>query len=140
MAEEHTRAAVDSGEFAAHGSERRSTHTGPSRKVTVMMERGAVDEVVNGDADTATALEVPARRRKPIILALRIALSALMLLVLWGRMPNFRLDHLLPEWSRETAMFLALATIFTLAGIVLSTLRWRAVLNALGQDAELRPL
>src|SRR5204863_2639670 len=53
------------------------------------------------------------------------------------RMPHFRLDSLLPDWNRDTAMFLALAMVFTLVGIVLSTLRWRAVLSALGQEAKL---
>src|SRR5438132_1368398 len=78
-----------------------------------------------------------AKRRRPFVLTARIALSALMLGVLLRRMPHFSVDRLLPDWNRDTAMFLALALLFTLAGIVLSTLRWRAVLNALGQDAKL---
>ena len=45
-----------------------------------------------------------------------------------------------PIGTRDTAMFLALAAALTLAGIVLSTLRWRTVLSALGQDAKLRRL
>jgi uncharacterized protein (TIRG00374 family) len=95
---------------------------------------------MNSDADMPPAVVVPTRRRRPIVLVLRLSLSALMLLVLLKRMPNFSVDRLLPEWSRETAMFLALAMIFTLTGIVLSTLRWRAVLSALGQDAKLGSL
>ena len=83
----------------------------------------------------------PARpRRRPLVLLARIALSVAMLYVLVRRMPHFTLDRLLPDWNRDTAIFLVLAMVFTLAGIVLSTLRWRAVLNALGQEADLKTL
>src|SRR4051812_24803366 len=82
----------------------------------------------------------PRPRRRPIILFARIGLSLAMLYVLVKRMPHFSVDRLLPDWSRDTAIFLLLAIILTLAGIVLSTLRWRAVLNALGQDEKLGKL
>ncbi|HEY4610687.1 MAG TPA: lysylphosphatidylglycerol synthase transmembrane domain-containing protein [Ilumatobacteraceae bacterium] len=82
----------------------------------------------------------PRPRRRPIILLARIGLSLAMLYVLVKRMPHFSVDRLLPDWSRDTAIFLLLAIILTLAGIVLSTLRWRAVLNALGQDEKLGKL
>ncbi|HEV3227772.1 MAG TPA: lysylphosphatidylglycerol synthase transmembrane domain-containing protein, partial [Acidimicrobiales bacterium] len=82
----------------------------------------------------------PRARRRPYVLVARISLSALMLVVLLHRMPHFRVEDLLPDWNRDTAMFLALAAFFTLAGIVLSTLRWRAVLSALGQDSKLSDL
>jgi uncharacterized protein (TIRG00374 family) len=102
------------------------------------MKRGAVKEVTMHSADAPTAPSAATRRRRrPIVLTARIALSALMFGVLLRRMPHFRLDDLLPDWNRDTAMFLALAMFFTLAGIVLSTLRWRAVLSALGQEAKL---
>ena len=90
---------------------------------------------------TADVLLPPARpKRRPIVLLARIALSAAMLFVLVRRMPHFTLDRLLPDWNRDTAMFLALAMVFTLGGVVLSTLRWRAVLSALGQDGKFREL
>jgi len=83
----------------------------------------------------------PARpRRRPIVLFARVGLSLAMLYVLVKRMPHFSVDRLLPDWNRDTAIFLLLAIILTLAGIVLSTLRWRAVLNALGQDEKLGKL
>jgi uncharacterized protein (TIRG00374 family) len=49
-------------------------------------------------------------------------------------------DDLLPDWNRDTALFLAAAALLTLLGVVLSTLRWRTVLSALGQPAKLRSL
>jgi len=79
-------------------------------------------------------------RRRPLVTLARIALSVAMLYVLVRRMPHFSVDRLLPDWNRDTAIFLSLAIIFTLAGIVLSTLRWRAVLHALGQDAKVSRL
>jgi uncharacterized protein (TIRG00374 family) len=63
-----------------------------------------------------------------------------MLGVLLWRVPRFSVDDLLPQWNSETALFLASAAALTLAGILLSTLRWRTVLSALGQDAKLRRL
>jgi uncharacterized protein (TIRG00374 family) len=101
------------------------------------MKRGAVEEPTVYSAEAPTPPAVASRRRRPVVLTARIALSALMLGVLLRRMPHFKLDDLLPDWNRDTAMFLALAMIFTLAGIVLSTLRWRAVLSALGQEEKL---
>jgi uncharacterized protein (TIRG00374 family) len=92
-------------------------------------------------SDDASIAMPPARaRRRPLVLLARISLSAAMLVILVRRMPHFRPDDLLPDWNRDTAIFLALAVAFTLAGIVLSTLRWRAVLSALGQDAKLGDL
>ena len=82
----------------------------------------------------------PRPRRRPIVLIARVGLSLAMLYVLVKRMPHFSVDRLLPDWNRDTAIFLLLAIILTLAGIVLSTLRWRAVLNALGQDEKLGKL
>ena len=103
------------------------------------MEGAAVDPTVQS-VEAPSALSRFAAHRRPFVLTARIALSALMLGILVRRMPHFRLDSLLPDWNRDTAMFLALAAAFTLAGIVLSTLRWHAVLSALGQETKLRHL
>jgi uncharacterized protein (TIRG00374 family) len=97
-------------------------------------------EEPGGSAEAIDEPAEPSRARRPWVLLARISLSGAMLYVLVRRMPEFRLDRLLPDWNRDTAMFLALAMIFTLAGLLLSTLRWRAVLAALGQDAKLRSL
>src|SRR6476659_8813827 len=100
------------------------------------MEGAAVDPTVQS-VESPSAFSRLVAHRRPFVLTARIALSALMLGVLLRRMPHFRFDSLLPDWNRDTAMFLALAMVFTLAGIVLSTMRWRAVLSALGQEAKL---
>ena len=104
------------------------------------MKRGAMDEATAPSIEASIDLAPARARRRPLVLLGRIALSAAMLVILVRRMPHFRIDNLLPDWNRDTAMFLALAMVFTLAGIVLSTLRWRAVLSALGQDAKLGDL
>jgi uncharacterized protein (TIRG00374 family) len=88
----------------------------------------------------ASDLVAAASPRRPYVLLARLSLSALMLGVLFWRMPNVSLDDVIPDWNRDTAMFLAGAALLTLLGVVLSTLRWRTVLNALGQDAKLRSL
>src|SRR5689334_6031791 len=102
------------------------------------MEGEAVDPTGH-DVETPAAQPraIARTRRRPFVLTARIALSALMLGILLRRMPHFRFDSLLPDWNRDTAMFLALAFLFTLVGIILSVLRWRAVLSALGQEAKL---
>lgn len=92
------------------------------------------------DSAEVVTPSVARARRRPVVLALRLGLSAVMLLVLLYRMPDVRVDRMLPDWSRETAFFLTLAALLTFAGIVLSTLRWRAVLAALGQDAKVGAL
>lgn len=84
--------------------------------------------------------EAEATTRRTGILVLRFAISAAMLAVLVWRLPRFEAGELLPEWSLQTALFLAGAALLTLAGIVLSTVRWRAVLTALELDAPLRRL
>ncbi len=99
-------------------------------------ENGESGEVVVADADSPGRVSP----RRWWILVLRLVISVAMLGVLLWRVPRFSFDELLPEWSSDTALFLASAAALTLAGIVLSTLRWRTVLTALGQDAKLRRL
>jgi uncharacterized protein (TIRG00374 family) len=67
----------------------------------------------------------------------RVSLSCVMLLVLVRRAPRFDFDELVPEWNRDTGIFLALAVVLTLAGLILSTLRWHTVLTALGHEVKL---
>jgi hypothetical protein len=96
------------------------------------------------EADSMTVLEqvdeLPVARRSRWVLLLRLAISVAMLGVLVWRLPHFSVDRLLPDWTIQTALFLAGAALLTLAGIVLSTVRWRAVLAALGQEAPLKHL
>lgn len=73
-------------------------------------------------------------------LALRIGLSALMLAVLIWRIPPIEADEVIPELSARTVTWLCLAIFLTLAGLVLSALRWQRVLEVLGLHAGLRRL
>ena len=82
----------------------------------------------------------PSARRARAVLLVRLVVSFGMLAVLVWRLPHFSFGDLLPEWSLQTALLLAGAAALTLAGIVLSTVRWRAVLHALGRDASLSHL
>jgi uncharacterized protein (TIRG00374 family) len=103
------------------------------------MERGVVGQATFQHEGALTERPTAAPRRW-WVLVVRLSISVAMLGVLLWRVPKFSADELLPDWNRDTALFLALAAALTLAGIVLSTLRWRTVLNALGQDAKLRRL
>ncbi len=111
------------------------------------MERGVVGQATfhdNGETGDVPVIDAVAASRASSrrwwILALRLVISFAMLGVLFWRVPRFSFDELLPAWNSDTALFLASAALLTLAGIVLSALRWRTVLSALGQDAKLRHL
>jgi uncharacterized membrane protein YbhN (UPF0104 family) len=54
-----------------------------------------------------------------------------MLAVLVAQVPSFDVNKLIPEWSTSTAVWLGVAAGLTLAGLVLSALRWQKVLEAL---------
>jgi uncharacterized membrane protein YbhN (UPF0104 family) len=79
-------------------------------------------------------------RKQTLTLVLRIVVSLGMLAILVSRVPSFELDEVVPEWGLDTALWLASAAALTLAGIVLSALRWQKVLEALGLRAGLRRL
>jgi uncharacterized protein (TIRG00374 family) len=109
------------------------------------MEGGVTDprqgsaEAPMGTATDPDVIEA-APTRRPYVLIGRVTLSVAMLGILFWRMPNVSLDDLIPDWNRDTALFLAAAALLTLLGVVLSALRWRTVLSALGQEAKLRHL
>jgi glycosyltransferase 2 family protein len=69
--------------------------------------------------------------KQAVTLGVRLVVSALMLAVLVTRVPAFEADDLVPAWSLSTALWLCLAAVLTLAGIVLSALRWQKVLQTL---------
>lgn len=79
-------------------------------------------------------------RKQAISLALRIALSVGMLAVLVWRVPSFEIDEVVPELSTHSVLWLLVAAALTLAGLVLSALRWQRVLEVLGLHAGLRRL
>jgi glycosyltransferase 2 family protein len=80
---------------------------------------------------------VTVERRQAVTLGLRLAVSAGMLAVLITKVPSFNPADMVPQWSVGTAMWLSLAALLTLAGIILSALRWQKVLGALDIDAGL---
>lgn len=76
----------------------------------------------------------PRRGWKPIV---RVIASIAMLAVLATRVD---VDRLVPRWDPAAALWLFAALLATLAGIVLSALRWQRVLVALGVEAGIRGL
>jgi hypothetical protein len=72
-----------------------------------------------------------------VSLGVRLTVSALMLAVLVAKVPSFDPGDLLPRRSLATALWLAVAAALTLAGIVLSAMRWQKVLDALEIRARL---
>jgi hypothetical protein len=76
-------------------------------------------------------------RKQAVSLAVRIGLSALMLAVLIWRIPPIEGDEVIPELSARTVAWLGIAVVLTLAGLVLSALRWQRVLEVLGLHAGL---
>ncbi|MBA3303612.1 MAG: flippase-like domain-containing protein, partial [Acidimicrobiia bacterium] len=76
-------------------------------------------------------------RRSSWILPLRTLAAAVMLGVLLRRT---HVSSLVPQWDTRAVLWLSGALAVTLFGIVLSTLRWRQVLAALGLRARVRTL
>lgn len=79
-------------------------------------------------------------RKQATSLVLRIGVSIVMLAVLVWRVPSFNLDEVVPPISTRTVLWLVVAAGLTLAGLVLSALRWQRVLEVLGLHARLRRL
>jgi uncharacterized protein (TIRG00374 family) len=79
-------------------------------------------------------------RKQALSLVLRIGLSLAMLGVLIWRVPSFDASQVVPELTLRTVLWLAFAALLTLAGLVLSALRWQKVLEALGLHTKLKRL
>jgi glycosyltransferase 2 family protein len=79
-------------------------------------------------------------RKQAVSLALRIGLSLVMLAVLIWRVPSFDVSEVVPELTARTVLWLIVAALLTLLGLVLSALRWQRVLEVLGLHAGLRRL
>jgi glycosyltransferase 2 family protein len=71
------------------------------------------------------------KRRQTLSLAARLLVSLVMLAVLIAQVPSFSLRTMFPEWTLSTTLWLIVAGLFTLFGIVLSAVRWQKVLDAL---------
>jgi len=83
---------------------------------------------------------LPEASKKWIVLLARLSVSGGMLWFLLTKLGKESSRPDLPEWNRDTAFWLTGAALLTLAGIVLSALRWQAVLRALGQRTRLHRL
>jgi uncharacterized membrane protein YbhN (UPF0104 family) len=75
--------------------------------------------------------------KQAVSLGLRVLVSLLILAVLLAEAPAFDASDLVPAWSLATGLWLAAAATMTLAGIVLSALRWQKVLDTLEIRARL---
>ncbi len=71
------------------------------------------------------------RHRQAASLAARIVISVAMLAVLLLKVPDFEVADLVPRWTLGTAGWLCAAAALTLAGLLLSAVRWQRVLEAL---------
>ena len=80
-------------------------------------------------------VERPPRKWRGLLL--RILGSAVLFGILVAKAPDFDVDELVPEWTSSTGWWLAGAAALTLASIVLSSMRWQAVLSALGVRSHL---
>jgi uncharacterized protein (TIRG00374 family) len=79
-------------------------------------------------------------RKQTLSLAIRIALSAVMLAILVWRIPPIDMDEVMPELTARTALWLLVSVCLTLAAVVLSAVRWQRVLEVLELHAGLRRL
>ncbi|MTB24230.1 MAG: hypothetical protein F2920_11270, partial [Actinobacteria bacterium] len=84
---------------------------------------------VEGLIDAVETAGTGRERRYRWALPLRIAVSLLMLGVLWWKFPEIDWGDLIPSWSRDTILWLLAATAMTFFGIALSAIRWQAVLR-----------
>src|SRR5262245_44615876 len=73
------------------------------------------------------------RDRRTAIVVLRMVASLVMLAILVSRI---HLGSVLPEWEGTTVVWLGLALLATMAGVVLAAVRWRAVVVGLGERAR----
>jgi glycosyltransferase 2 family protein len=95
------------------------------------------DELTTADLASVVAPPPVPRAKRWRGLALRLLGSLAMLAVLVWQAPDFEADKLVPEWRASTPWWLFGASAFTLGAIVLSSMRWQAVLTALGVRSHL---
>ena len=98
------------------------------------------DDSVIDLIDVAESSGTRAERRRRWVMPARIAVSVAMLAVLFTRFPDFEWSEVAPTWDRSTALWLIGAALLTLAGLVLSAVRWQQVLRAMGLHERLRRL
>ena len=74
----------------------------------------------------------PEVRRRRWLPWVRVGVSVAILAVIIVKVPDFDWSRLVPQWTTSNTLWLVLAAALTLAGFALSTLRWHAVLRAMG--------
>lgn len=79
-------------------------------------------------------------KRPRVLLVIRLVVSVGLLWVLLGKLGRNWTDSVVPPFTGETVLWLLGAFALTFLGVVLSALRWRAVLNALGQHPRTKRL
>lgn len=121
------------GDEQAH--ERHDSSTAPWHHIADDMAQAEAEEDAGYLLETGRP--APSRSRKLAMLALRLAVSGLMLWFLFGKIGGSSNRPELPDWNRSTGFWLAGAALLTLASIVLSALRWQSVLTVLGQPTRL---
>lgn len=106
-------------------------HEGPAHELVdyAELELGELAELAEEGQGS------PPRARRWWVLPLRLAISLAMLAVLFRRIPNFEWSALVPDWRSAAPLWLGLALVLTLVGVVLSAARWQQVLHAL----DIRP-
>ncbi|HEY6533628.1 MAG TPA: lysylphosphatidylglycerol synthase transmembrane domain-containing protein, partial [Acidimicrobiales bacterium] len=112
----------------------------PDQPPLVEMASESVPELLHAAEAGGADAPLPARGRRRWTLPLRIAISLLMLAVLYTRFPDFEWSEVVPDWNRTTVLWLSGAAALTLVGIVLSAVRWQQVLRAMGLHEQLRRL
>ena len=102
----------------------------------------SVEDAVLSDVQGAEAVSINwvAIKKPKVLLAIRLVVSAGLLWVLFGKLDSGWSSSVVPPFTGQTALWLLGAFLFTFLGVVLSALRWRAVLNALGQHPRMRRL
>jgi glycosyltransferase 2 family protein len=78
-------------------------------------------------------------KRKKVLL-LRVAVSFVLLGILFTQIDDVNLRALVPKWSTSAGLWLAGAAALTFVGIGLSTVRWQQVLTAMGIHSRWRHL
>ncbi|MDQ6696682.1 MAG: flippase-like domain-containing protein [Actinomycetota bacterium] len=76
--------------------------------------------------------------KKPkVVLVIRLVVSGVLLWVLFAKVSKGWTSTALPPFTTETVLWLLGALVLTFLGVVLSALRWAAVLKALGQHPRI---
>ncbi len=78
----------------------------------------------------------PSARRRWFSLALRMAISATLLGVLWARLPEVKLSALIPRWSKGNVLLIGSGITFFLVSYGCASARWHHMLQLLGIRAE----